>query len=606
LFESCIPFYDNLGKETEDHTDILTIPSKQYNDIWETIATQITSVYFDSPKTMVMYKDRIARVESAQLFRIRWYGGKGTNKNPSDNDVVFLELKTHHEQWIQDKSIKERVAVKAKDVSKVLSRDKSVVNTWSKEKAIEIIMNAKRDMKGEEIEEAVDLLMRIRHLVIKKNLQPCVRSSYLRVAFQSQSNNALRFTIDRDIVLSSEQDAPLGSFYTRCEDSNPQARSSVTMPVSVFEVKLSGSASPAWVDELIGSQKIQDGHKFSKYLSGASILFDEDVESFPYWAEYPEFEGFYNNYKNPSFIENAREINKNNDNSCLYSTDDSDSVNSCGRLVKPTVPDTNICNPRRKKRCNQKIIQKQRAKIEPKTYFAAERTFIQWISASLLLISVAALLFSFAEQYNNSGTRINGTILSIVAFFITVYALGIYFRRLYLLQNGKPYGYKDHAAPVVLTVAVLLGIGSIFYHTPMGSSFGMSNSYLQEDVYGNCVKLQYSGVSKLEFQPSDVAIDLQTGVSIIASNHQIAGIKYGHVNILASKAGSDFEGLVLVDDIIYALSEDNMLYAFGWDESSILEAKNLKELARCVLNLLHNNISIHCFLYTTIIFDQII
>lgn len=49
-----------------------------------------------------------------------------------------------------------------------------------------------------------------------------------------------------------------------------------------------------WVDTLLGKGIIQDGHKFSKYLSGASILFQNDVRTLPYWAEYPLFRKIYN------------------------------------------------------------------------------------------------------------------------------------------------------------------------------------------------------------------------------------------------------------------------------------------------------------------------
>lgn len=230
---------------------------------------------------MVLYKDRIARVEAAQLFRIRWYGNK-----PSDHELIFLELKTHHERWVQNKSVKERVALKACDLSEVLLRDG---RQWSKDIATEKVKNAKPKATGKELEDAIALLLRIRKLVIKKNLQPRVRSSYRRVAFQSNTNNDLRFTIDRDIELSSEGGAALGA-WCRHDDKNANP---VMMPVGVFEVKLGGVEAPEWVESLLQEEKIQDGHKFSKYLSGASIHFQKDVKTLPYWAQYPIFTQFY-------------------------------------------------------------------------------------------------------------------------------------------------------------------------------------------------------------------------------------------------------------------------------------------------------------------------
>lgn len=92
------------------------------------------------------------------------------------------------------------------------------------------VTNAKPGMRGKELEDAISLLLRIRKMVIKKNLQPHVRSTYRRVAFQSNTNNDLRFTIDRDIELSSEESAPLGS-WSRLGN---EYKKKVTMPVGVF------------------------------------------------------------------------------------------------------------------------------------------------------------------------------------------------------------------------------------------------------------------------------------------------------------------------------------------------------------------------------------
>ena len=263
----------------KDASELTKINSEE--DIWKTISTSITSIYFDSPKSMVMYQDRIARVESAKLFRIRWYGNK-----PSNNEKIFLELKTHHEQWVQHKSVKERVELYASDLSQVLSRDGL---KWSPQHAATKITRANPKLDGKQLSNAVELLLRIRNLIIKKNLIPRVRSTYKRVAFQSSSNNDLRFTIDRDIELSSESGAPLGSW---CRPSDLNAES-VMMPVGVFEVKLGGVEAPYWVNTLLSEKKIEDGHKFSKYLSGASILFEDNVSTLPYWAEYPLFKRFY-------------------------------------------------------------------------------------------------------------------------------------------------------------------------------------------------------------------------------------------------------------------------------------------------------------------------
>lgn len=61
----------------------------------------------------------------------------------------------------------------------------------------------------------------------------------------------------------------------------------------------------------------------------------------------------------------------------------------------------------------------QRTKVEPKTYFANERTFIQWMSAAILIAT-----FSSAIMTINDTARIAGTLFVPVAFFFMFYALG--------------------------------------------------------------------------------------------------------------------------------------------------------------------------------------
>ena len=200
--------------------------------------------------------------------------------------------------------------------------------------------------------------------------------------------------------------------------------------------------------------------------------------------------------------------------------------------------------------------------LQPKTYFAAERTFIQWISAALLLVTMAVLLFTLSDQNRNEGPRVNGFILIFVATFVSIYALAIYFRRLYLMKRSKSYGYTDHFAPIILTIAVLVGIGSILYYSMGGGPRAAYNGSGMYEVEGQCTTVPFTGISLLEFQPSDITIDRDRGVSIIASNNQIIAIKIDDdddkiVHVVGGVTNGDLEGVVLVDDVLFVVSEDS-------------------------------------------------
>lgn len=69
----------------------------------------ISSVYFDN-ESFELYLGRLEKSEGAQAIRFRWYGRAETAKE------VFIERKTHHEDWTGEPSVKQRVPIKEKDV----------------------------------------------------------------------------------------------------------------------------------------------------------------------------------------------------------------------------------------------------------------------------------------------------------------------------------------------------------------------------------------------------------------------------------------------------------------------------------------------------------
>lgn len=81
------------GKKSPLTSTNALVPRSEGDKLWETLATRITSVYFDSAD-MSLNKDRIQRLEGAQLLPTRWYG----TKRLVGTEIIFLELKTHYEE----------------------------------------------------------------------------------------------------------------------------------------------------------------------------------------------------------------------------------------------------------------------------------------------------------------------------------------------------------------------------------------------------------------------------------------------------------------------------------------------------------------------------
>ncbi|KAG2071102.1 hypothetical protein BDR04DRAFT_1117888 [Suillus decipiens] len=64
----------------------------------------ITSIYFDN-EDLELYLGRLEKTEGAEAIRLRWYGDM-------DVKTIFVERKTHREDWTGEKSVKARFPIK--------------------------------------------------------------------------------------------------------------------------------------------------------------------------------------------------------------------------------------------------------------------------------------------------------------------------------------------------------------------------------------------------------------------------------------------------------------------------------------------------------------
>jgi SPX domain protein involved in polyphosphate accumulation len=83
-------------------------PNKEF----ELSDSAITSIYFDN-EDLELYLGRVEKTEGAEAVRLRWYGGMGVN-------TIFVERKTHREDWTGEKSVKARFPIKEDKVNAFL------------------------------------------------------------------------------------------------------------------------------------------------------------------------------------------------------------------------------------------------------------------------------------------------------------------------------------------------------------------------------------------------------------------------------------------------------------------------------------------------------
>jgi hypothetical protein len=135
-------------------------------------------------------------------------------------------------------------------------------------------------------------------------------------------------------------------------------------------------------------------------------------------------------------------------------------------------------------------------KVEPKVFFANERTFLAWLHISIILAGASIAILAFADE-NNPGSQLYGIIMLPVAIAFIVYSMYqcefcweiqiMYYifgcvclkisifsflsdpifslfltkidaRRAYMIRNKHPGPYEDTVGPTVLGVILMLSI----------------------------------------------------------------------------------------------------------------------------------------------------
>ena len=85
---------------------------------------------------------------------------------------------------------------------------------------------------------------------------------------------------------------------------------------------------------------------------------------------------------------------------------------------------------------------KEIKKIEPKTYFANERTYLQWFNAAAMLGSVSLGLVGFTTT-----SRVIGLIFFPISICLMLYALFMYHKRLRSIEERRGEGFHDPYGP---------------------------------------------------------------------------------------------------------------------------------------------------------------
>lgn len=469
---------------------VLIFPSRKRK-----IDLAVSSIYLDNDE-MELYKGRLEKTEGAMAIRIRWYG----SEEPQE---VFIERKIHREDWTGEISVKARFPIKEKHVNDFLA---------GRFTAEDVMRKLRKDPNRSEkdIEEMGRLADDIQQVVIEKDLRPKLRTFYNRTAFQLPGDARVRISLDTELSMIRE-DGPKrsGNNWKRNDmDSSDYPFNGLSpgeiqlFPHAVLEVKLqthAGQGPPKWAEALTSSHLVEEVPKFSKYIHGCATLFSSAVSAVPFWL--PQM---HVDIRKPA----PADVDGESDEGAMQGAS-SEEVSSPGRdqqlelhgeagtstpksqhLVIPIVVDeegddesSTLLDKQKMPQTGgilglftrknkilpdsskvQRVIRTSAnaeekriyipVRVEPKVFFANERTFLSWVHFSIFLGGISTALVGLGDQR----AKIIGYVFGTVSILFTSYALYLYQWRATRIRARDPGPYDDRIGPVVVVIVFLAAI----------------------------------------------------------------------------------------------------------------------------------------------------
>ncbi|KAF2673221.1 putative vacuolar transporter chaperon Vtc1 [Microthyrium microscopicum] len=90
-------------------------------------------------------------------------------------------------------------------------------------------------------------------------------------------------------------------------------------------------------------------------------------------------------------------------------------------------------------------------RVEPKVFFANERTFLSWLNFTVILGGLAVGLLNFGDRVG----QISAGVFTIIAMAAMMYALFTFHWRARSIRKRGQAGFDDRYGPTVLALALL-------------------------------------------------------------------------------------------------------------------------------------------------------
>mmetsp|Transcript_24076 Transcript_24076/g.66992 ORF Transcript_24076/g.66992 Transcript_24076/m.66992 type:complete len:685 (+) Transcript_24076:97-2151(+) len=361
----------------------------------------LSSVYFDSPDA-TCYQERIHREEGARLVRFRWYG----ENNWEPNKEIFVERKIHHEGWGGLSSAKERCIVPQSDIFEFMKGKLDIDDFFAKLAAEGMYSDkARKAMKG--------ICHEVNNMIQEKHLQPILRTSYYRCAFQLSTSNEVRISLDTQMTLLNEfiQDGHPSKPWCHTSSDLLGADEVYRFPFAILEIKLQNvSETPHWLQQTLADIDAIQVHKFSKFQHGMAFLHPERVPILPHWHQ--DFSEWHRQKDSQTSKQTDQKLTAAQAQSllCTQSGAEDVTVPQVRTQIAPT---------------GRGHMLKDMENLDPKAIFASERTLLHYAEKGMYVGALAVALI-----HQQGPLQVAGGILSCATLLFYAWSFAEYLSRL--------------------------------------------------------------------------------------------------------------------------------------------------------------------------------
>ena len=475
----------------------------------------ITSLYFDNPK-FDLYNKKVEKTSNASSLRLKWFG------QLDDKPEIFFEKKTVKESGDSEDS---RFPIKGKYIQPFIKGD------YKMEKSVEKL----RDREGTEGNGVASLqrsVEDIQQFIKEYELQPVMRANYTRTAFQIPGDDRVRISIDTDVAFiredSLDEDRP-------CRDPEDWHRGDIDrlaikypfsevrqgeisrFPHALLEIKVKDGSSKKtndWVSELMSSHLLKEEPRFSKFVHGVAQLFEDNVNSFPFWLSDLEMDirqdpetafqeeqekkakqvedqaavgSFLGSKSAPSFKaavgspagKTAADFG---DRGYRTGTEDvAEEADTDDEIDQPTLstpgtfsgllslsPFSNskyarahrqgpVQLPPGVREPGQLIKDMNPVRVEPKVWLANQRTFIKWQHISVLLASLSLGLYNAAGESNTVAQAL-AVVYTLIALFAGAWGWWMYIVRSRMIKERSGKDFDNVIGPIVVCIGLVIAL----------------------------------------------------------------------------------------------------------------------------------------------------